>query len=90
MEMSAEERYLGWKNVKRKPRTDSGITPIRGCRDLSRHKESTTEVTVGVDQMDTCEQRENRICALDTLPFSPPCRGTLFLLLLGLPYQVNG
>lgn len=55
----------------------------------SCHRESTAELTVCMDQRDTCEPRENKICALDTLPLSPSCHGTLYLLLLYFPYYVN-
>ena len=55
----------------------------------SCHRESTAELTVCMDQRDMCELRENRICALDTLPFSPSCHGTLYLLLLYFPYCVH-
>ena len=71
--MRAREWDGGGYSRESPEQTQASITPIKGC----------------MDQKGTRELRKNRICAQDTLSFSPSCHGTLYLLLFCFPYYVN-
>lgn len=84
-----EERYLGWESVKRKPRTNSGITPIKQQTLANRvtgralqSSHSTWAVKTRVRRQEMCPR--HMPCGpsshRDPVPAVP---------LLGMPYPVS-